>query len=101
MTSIDTNIDNYTISELLTILDLEYINSEFIIQKTNTYIEKFTNEKKPDMVTFFQEMQSVLLNYAEELETSDEPSSSNSAKKQTDTWYQNQFLKAVHSLDIV
>jgi hypothetical protein len=93
MTSIDTNIDNYTISELLTILDLEYINSEFIIQKTNTYIEKFTNEKKPDMVTFFQEMQSVLLNYAEELETSDEPSSSNSAKKQTDTWYQNQFLK--------
>jgi hypothetical protein len=93
MTSIDTNIDNYTISELLTILDLEDINSEFIIQKTNTYIEKFTNEKKPDMVTFFQEMQSVLLNYAEELETSDEPSSSNSAKKQTDTWYQNQFIK--------
>ena len=93
MTSIDTNIDNYTISELLTILDLEDINTEFITEKTNTYIEKFSKEKKPDMVIFFQEMQSVLLNYAEELETSNKPSSSNSATKQTDSWFQNQFLK--------
>jgi hypothetical protein len=93
MTSIDTNIDNYTISELLTILDLEDINPEFITEKTNAYIEKFSKEKKPDMVTFFQEMQSVLLNYAEDLETSDAAVSSNSANKQTDSWFQNQYLK--------
>ena len=93
MTSIDTNIDNYTISELLTILDLEDINPEFITDKTNAYIEKFSKEKKPDMVTFFQEMQSVLLNYAEDLETSDAAVSSNSANKQTDSWFQNQYLK--------
>lgn len=93
MTSIDTNIDNYTISELLTILDLEDINPEFITDKTNAYIEKFSKEKKPDLVTFFQEMQSVLLNYAEDLETSDAAVSSNSANKQTDSWFQNQYLK--------
>jgi hypothetical protein len=93
MTSIDTNIKNYTIPELLTILNLEYIDVEQITEQTNTYIEKFTKEKKPEMITFFQEMQSVLLNYAEDLETSDTAVSSNSANKQTDSWFQNQYLK--------
>jgi len=93
MTSIDTNIENYTISELLTILNLEDFDVEQITEKTNQYIDKFTKEKKPEMISFFQEMQSVLLNYAEDLETSDTAVSSNSANKQTDSWYQNQYLK--------
>lgn len=98
MTSIDTNIKNYTIPELLTILNLEYIDVEQITEQTNTYIEKFTKEKKPEMITFFQEMQSVLLNYAEDLETSDTAVSSNSANKQTDSWFQNQYLKQKNQL---
>jgi len=93
MTSIDTNIDNYTIPELLTILNLEDFDVEQITETTNQYIEKFTKEKKPEMISFFQEMQSVLLNYAEDLETSDTAVSSNSANKQTDSWFQNQYIK--------
>jgi len=93
MTSIDTNIENYTIPELLTILNLEDFDVEQITEKTNQYIDKFTKDKKPEMISFFQEMQSVLLNYAEDLETSDTAVSSNSANKQTDSWYQNQYLK--------
>ena len=98
MTSIDTNIKNYTIPELLTILNLEYIDVDQITEQTNTYIEKFTKEKKPEMISFFQEMQSVLLNYAEDLETSDTAVSSNSANKQTDLWFQNQYIKQKNSV---
>lgn len=98
MTSIDTNIDNYTIPEMLTILSLEDIDVEQITEQTNEYIEKFTNEKKPDLVIFFKEMQSVLLNYAEELETSDAAVSSNSAKKQTSNWIENQYIKQTNSV---
>lgn len=98
MTSIDTNIQNYTISEMLTILSLEDIDVEQITEQTNEYIEKFTNEKKPDLVIFFKEMQSVLLNYAEELETSEDAASSNSAKKQTSNWIENQYIKQTNSV---
>jgi hypothetical protein len=98
MTSIDTNIENYTIPEMLTILSLEYIDVEQITERTNEYIEKFTKEKKPDLVIFFKEMQSVLLNYAEELETSEDPASSNSAKKQTSNWIENQYIKQTNSV---
>jgi hypothetical protein len=98
MTSIDTNIENYTIPELLTILNLEDFDVEQITEKTNQYIEKFTKEKKPEMISFFQEMQSVLLNYAEDLETSDTAVSSNSANKQTDSWFQNQYIKQKNSV---
>jgi hypothetical protein len=98
MTSIDTNINNYTIAELLTILDLDDPNPDFIKEKTNEYIEKFKSEKKPELITFFQEMQSVLLNYAEDLKTTNVPVSTNSAKKQTDSWYQNQYLTQASSI---
>jgi hypothetical protein len=98
MTSIDTNINNYTIAELLTILNLEDFNVSEIIEKTNEYIEKFTKEKKQEMIIFFKEMQSILLNYTEDLETSDETPSTNSAKKQTNSWLQNQYLKQSNPL---
>jgi len=98
MTSIDTNINNYTIAELLTILDLDDPNPDFIKEKTNEYIEKFKSEKKPELITFFQEMQSVLLNYDEDLKTTNVPVSTSSAKKQTDSWYQNQYLTQASSI---
>lgn len=98
MTSIDTNIDNYTISELLTILDLEYAEAGQIQQKTDEYIAKFTREKKTDMVSFFQAMKEVLLDYANELKTSNEPASSVSSKKQTNNWIQNQYLSQEDSV---
>jgi len=98
MTSIDTNINNYTISELLTILALDDPDPSSIETKTDEYIARFTKEKKSDLVIFFEEIKSVLLNYAKELKTSSEPVSSNSAKKQTDSWFQNQYLKSDSAL---
>jgi len=92
MTSIDTNIDNYTIAELLTILNLEYADANQIQEKTDEYIAKFTREKKTDMVSFFQEMKDVLLDYADQLKTSNESASSVSSKKQTNNWIENQYL---------
>ena len=43
MTSIDTNISNYTLSELLTIVDIndDELDKETVISKTNKYINKF------------------------------------------------------------
>ncbi len=38
MTSVDTNINDYTIGELLTILSLDGVDSEEIVKKTNQYI---------------------------------------------------------------
>lgn len=93
MTSVDTNITNYTIPELLTILDLDDVDKDEVIKKTNEYIDKFSKEKKQDMVFFFQKMQDVLLNYATELKNSKETSGPYSIKKQTDNWIKNQYLE--------
>jgi hypothetical protein len=62
--SFDTDVNNYTISELLTILDLEEddIESPYsIIDKTDNYIQKFIREKKGDMATFFKDIQNRLI----------------------------------------
>ncbi len=88
-TKIDTNIDNYTLSELLTILDLDTPNEENVVKSTNYYITKFQKEGNDKMANFFQDVQDTLLIYAEELET---PSDAEYAptKKQSDLWWENQ-----------
>ena len=93
MTTIDTNIDNYTISDLLTILDIDQPSDENVRETTNSFIDRFTKENKPEMTTFFLDMQSKLLDYVDELETSDEPAEYQPAKKQTDNWWKNQALR--------
>jgi hypothetical protein len=93
MTSIDTNIDNYTVSELLTILDIDQPSDENVTETTSKFIDRFTNENRPEMVTFFLDMQSKLLHYVDELETSDKPAEYGPAKTQTDNWWANQALK--------
>ena len=51
---IDTDIDNYTLAELLIILDLDSPDQEQIIQKTNAYIEKFDDEGNDEMAYFLR-----------------------------------------------
>ena len=72
MTSLDTNVSNYSLSELLTIVDLndEDINKETILSKTNQIISKFKN-KNPELSVFFKEIQLQLLQYADGLEAND------------------------------
>jgi hypothetical protein len=95
MPQVDTNIENYTVSELLTILDLDTPDPEKITEKADEYIEKFTNEKNPDMVNFFRDMKDELLSYAEELYNEEDPLTAElgAAREQSDNWYQNQALK--------
>ena len=93
MTTIDTNIDNYTISDLLTILDIDRPSEKNVTETTNSFIDRFTKENRPDMTTFFLDIQSKLLDYVDELETSDEPAEYQPAKSQTDNWWKNQALR--------
>jgi hypothetical protein len=104
---IDTNIEHYTISELLTILDLDKPYPNEIIKKTDVYIQKFKKEKNKQMVDFFYDMKYVLIDYSEQLynnnldededEDKDDDDSKtveiNSAKKQSTDWFQNEALK--------
>ena len=62
MSSIDTNVDNYTIPELLAILNLDDPNRKEIIDATNTYIYDLQKQSQPIMAIFFKNVQERLLN---------------------------------------
>jgi hypothetical protein len=69
MTSIDTNVSNYTLSELLVILNLhdtETVDPDEVVDKTNKLITKFKNTN-PSLAVFFKEVQSQVLQYAQGL----------------------------------
>ena len=113
MTSIDTNISNYSLSELLSIVEIddEEINKDEITSKTNVYIKKYKT-KNPKLSIFFKEVQAQLLQYADGLEENDSNDDDNEGKimvegfgnmnneaiysagdKQISDWYQNENLK--------
>lgn len=80
--NIDTNVNNYTLEDLLTILDVDSPdNTQEITDKTNNYINQFNQEKNTPMAVFFQDIQFRLL------------SGEDSSAKQTDNWFQNEALK--------
>ena len=108
MDTIDTNVSNYTLSELMSIVEINNFDEEEIIEKTNKLVNKFKT-KNPKLAVFFQEVQSQLVSYAQDLEpTSDEDhegkirvegfgNMSNEAiysagEKQISDWYQNENL---------
>ena len=108
MTSINTNISDYTLSELMAIIEIEDLTSSHIIENTDFYIKKY-KIKDPKLSVFFQDVQSQLLQYAEGLEhetdNNDEGkivvesfgNMSNNAiypsgDKQVSDWYQNENL---------
>ena len=92
MSTIDYNIDNYTISELLGILNLDDPTEEEITDKTNKLIDRFTKEGSPNLVDFFQNMQSKLLQYINQLQTGGEDAEYKPDTEQTDRWYTNEAL---------
>lgn len=117
MTDIDTNISNYTLAELMTIvgIDDQSVNEEQIMTNTNALIHKF-KKKNPDLSVFFKEVQEQLLSYVSSLEEYDtdedyddeddkiivegfgnNSNSSNSSTyssgdKQISDWTQNEYL---------
>lgn len=111
MTSLDTNVSNYTLSELLTIVELDNdddINEDSVLTNTNKLINRF-KYKNPKLAVFFKEIQSQLLQYVSGLEVeSDEDttgkivvegfgSMTNDAiypegEKMISDWYENENL---------
>jgi len=109
MTDIDTNVDNYTLSELLTIVEIENesFSEDEIMKKTNKLINKFKNNN-PQLSVFFKEVQSQLLQYWQSLEVPVDDTEgkivvesfgnmSNEAvfpagDKQISDWYKNEYL---------
>ena len=94
MSTIDYNVDNYTITELLVILGLDDPDSDEIMDTTNQYIQQFSpsGENQPQLVNFFQSIQTKLLRYMQELKTSGEDAEYTPDEKQTNEWWKNEVL---------
>lgn len=94
MSTIDYNVDNYTITELLAILGLDDPDSDKIMDTTNQYIQQFSpsGENQPQLVNFFQSIQTKLLRYMQELETSGDDAEYSPDEKQTNDWWENEVL---------
>lgn len=90
MSKIDYDADNYSINELLQILGIENPSQSKIKEVTNNYINKFSpsNEDRPELVNFFQDIQTKLLDYMETSDSNDEDSYE-SNDEQTNQWIQN------------
>jgi len=116
MNDIDTNVSNYTLSELMTIVGINDLDDKNkILNSTNFYIKKYKN-KNPKLSVFFQDIQSQLLRYYDGLDNDDNNDdeddvdvndkifvegfdnmgTSNASypagDQQTDDWYQNEYL---------
>ena len=94
MSTFDYNVDNYTITELFAILDLDDPDSNEIMNTTNKYITQFSpsNENQPQLVKFFQSIQTKLLRYMQELETSGKDAEYSPNEKQTEDWFKYEVL---------
>jgi hypothetical protein len=98
MTTMDTNVSNYTMSELMAIVDLNDLDPRSIMKSTTPFIDKFkiTN---PILSTFFQDVQSELLQYSQDLYNKEEDDDIGGAdaifpsgEKQVEDRYQNEYL---------
>ena len=88
----DTNVDNYTIAELLTILSLDTPtpDRETVTEACDKFILKFQRENNTKLILFFKDIKQVLLEYVYQLENSNEPVIYGPNTRQTDIWWENQ-----------
>jgi len=109
MTSISTNVSDYTLSELMAIVEIEELTPDNIIENTNYYIRKYKT-KNPELAVFFKEIQSQLLQFAQGLENESDDENNDdkiavegyanmtndaifpSGEKMITDWYENQNL---------
>lgn len=95
-TDLDTNINNYTVPEMLSILGLgNDPTDEDITNTTNTFITQANKSGNTDISNFFQDMQTTLLSYNNGDENGDENVGDNG---QADEWYQNEALEQSDSV---
>jgi len=107
MEDIDTDVSNYTLSELMAIVNVKDLNANTIMENTNYLIRKYKT-KNPAISVFFKEIQSQLLQYAEPNSEDDDDDEGEikvegftnmandsiypSGEKMISDWYQNQNL---------
>ena len=93
MTSFDTNVADYTLSELMAIVNLSDLDPTDIMNATNKYIQQYKTSD-PTLSTFFQGVQSQLLQYSQGLidETGNTDANYPAGEQQTDDRYQNEYL---------
>lgn len=100
----DMNVSNYSLSELMAIVDVNDLNRHDILTNTRYYIQKYKN-KNPELSVFFEEIQSYLL---QEIDDSDSDNDNDNDKiivegfgnnqdnkkssQQANEWYQKQTL---------
>ena len=112
---IDTDIQNYTISEMMVLLDLQEdeLTSENIISSSQNYINMASNAGEQNLATFFNEVEEHLLNYVdgqsddseqvgsedesegdgEENDETESEKNNTSPDDQASEWLKNQYLK--------
>lgn len=95
--NIDTNVSNYSLSELMAIVGIngQYdLNSNNIENKTNIYINKYKSTN-PQLSSFFLDIQTQLLQYSSDLtdETSTKDALYPAGEAQTQNWLQNEVLQ--------
>lgn len=93
---IDTNVFNYTVEELMAILDIGYPHEDEIILSSQRYIQKFEEENNEKMVKFFQDIQDALVEFSNN--PVDGGYNFKSAEDQTQNWIQNQALRQDNSV---
>jgi hypothetical protein len=100
MSGIDTDVNNYTIDELLSILNLDELNTDDIVKKTDELIARFNNENNTKLSRFFQDVQTKLLQYETVNEKQTNITGDNNEiinpyqpnSKQTNEWYKYEAL---------
>jgi hypothetical protein len=92
MSTVDYNTDNYTISELLAVLDLDDPTEQEITDITNKYIDRFQTENSPNLVSFFQDIQTKLSQYINQLREDGSSTEYAPNTDQTDRWFKNEAL---------
>ena len=114
-TDLDTNINNYTVPEMLSILGLgNDPTDEDITNTTNTFINQANKSGNTDISNFFQDMQTTLLSYNDDgdgnggendiNDDDDENGDGNNGDEnsgdngQAEEWYKNQALEQSDSV---
>jgi hypothetical protein len=94
MKSIDTNVSNYTMSELMAIVNLDDLDPTSIMNATSPSVEKF-KDTNPKLSNFFSDIQSQLLQYAQDLYNEDDADDAiyPDGEKQVENRYQHQYLR--------
>ena len=92
MTSLDTNVDNYTIGELMSIFNIDYLNKDQI----NTSFERLNQQmisggKDANLITFINDIKSKLIQYNDSVNKNN-LYVNESSEKQTDEWWKYEAL---------